>query len=292
MADKKISALTVAATPLAGTEVLPIVQSGATVKVSVTNLTDGRAVSMQSITANNTGLGTPVANFQSGDQAGSRIAVINSGAGGQTYHLVTGNPGVSNSGFALYDNTNSATRLYVGSSTGDLTLNTGNLVQGTAAKGVNFTANTPAAGMTSQLLNWYEEGSWTPIITFGTPGDLAITYSATVQLGTYTRIGNRVIINFNVSTTSFTYTTASGTLRVTGLPFTSRNLNQDASFGGMQWTGITKVGYTQVTPRVTNNVSFIDFISSGSAVSAGSVTTTDTPSGGTVSLRGSITYEI
>jgi hypothetical protein len=38
MADKKISALTSASTPLAGTEVLPIVQSGATVKVSVENV--------------------------------------------------------------------------------------------------------------------------------------------------------------------------------------------------------------------------------------------------------------
>ena len=44
MADKKISALTGASTPLAGTEVLPIVQSGATVKVAVSALTAGRAV--------------------------------------------------------------------------------------------------------------------------------------------------------------------------------------------------------------------------------------------------------
>lgn len=44
---------------------------------------------------------------------------------------------------------------------GDVTLSTGNLIPATAAKGVNFTANTPAAGMTSQLLNWYEEGSFT-----------------------------------------------------------------------------------------------------------------------------------
>ena len=39
MADKKISALTAAALPLAGTEVLPIVQSGATVKVASDDLT-------------------------------------------------------------------------------------------------------------------------------------------------------------------------------------------------------------------------------------------------------------
>jgi len=49
MADKKISALTGAATPLAGTEVLPIVQSGSTVKVAVSNLTAGRAVSAASL---------------------------------------------------------------------------------------------------------------------------------------------------------------------------------------------------------------------------------------------------
>lgn len=44
MADKKISALTAASTPVAGTEVLPIVQSGSTVKVSIDNLTKGRTV--------------------------------------------------------------------------------------------------------------------------------------------------------------------------------------------------------------------------------------------------------
>ena len=56
MADKKISALTAATTPLAGTEVLPIVQSGTTVKVSAADITAGRAVSASSIT-----LGTALA---------------------------------------------------------------------------------------------------------------------------------------------------------------------------------------------------------------------------------------
>ena len=50
MANIKISALTSAAVPLADTEVLPIVQSGATVKVSVANLTAGRAVSATQMT--------------------------------------------------------------------------------------------------------------------------------------------------------------------------------------------------------------------------------------------------
>ena len=53
MANSKISALTSATTPLAGTETLPVVQSSATTKVSVANLTAGRAV-----TANSFAVGT------------------------------------------------------------------------------------------------------------------------------------------------------------------------------------------------------------------------------------------
>jgi len=50
MANTKISALTSSTTPLAGTEVLPIVQSSATVKVAVSDLTAGRSVSMSAAT--------------------------------------------------------------------------------------------------------------------------------------------------------------------------------------------------------------------------------------------------
>ena len=51
MADSKISALPTATTPLAGTEVLPIVQSGVTDQVTVANLTAGRAVNALSFTS-------------------------------------------------------------------------------------------------------------------------------------------------------------------------------------------------------------------------------------------------
>jgi len=51
MADTKISALPASTTPLAGTEVLPIVQSSTTKQVSVANLTAGRAISATSVTA-------------------------------------------------------------------------------------------------------------------------------------------------------------------------------------------------------------------------------------------------
>lgn len=117
MADTKISALPASTTPLAGTEVLPLVQSGVTRQVSVAELTTGR--------------------------------VVNSAGG--TF--------------------------------------TDNFVQGTAGKGVNFTANTPLAGMTSRLLNWYEEGTWTP--SQGAGLTVVGTFSST---GKYTRVGRQVTV--------------------------------------------------------------------------------------------------
>ncbi len=46
--------------------------------------------------------------------------------------------------------------------TGDQTILDGNLVIGTAGKGINFSADPSAPGMTSELLDDYEEGTWTP----------------------------------------------------------------------------------------------------------------------------------
>ena len=50
MADLKISQLPAATTPVAGTEVLPIVQSGTTSKVAISDLTAGRSVAASDIT--------------------------------------------------------------------------------------------------------------------------------------------------------------------------------------------------------------------------------------------------
>jgi len=58
MADVKISGLPASTVPLAGTEVLPIVQSSTTKKVSIANVTAGRAISALSYTP--TGSAVPV----------------------------------------------------------------------------------------------------------------------------------------------------------------------------------------------------------------------------------------
>ena len=61
MADSKISALPASTTPLAGTEVLPIVQSSTTKQVSVANLTAGRSFEALGVTLTSTDAGASAA---------------------------------------------------------------------------------------------------------------------------------------------------------------------------------------------------------------------------------------
>ena len=123
---------------------------------------------------------------------------------------------------------------------------TGNLIPGTAAKGVNFTANTSASGKTSQLLNWYEEGTWTPVVTAAVG---SITTVGTVT-GQYTRVGNLVTIIFRISIT--VNGTGSSILQVDGLPFTPGAYYSCGAF--RDFGGITsKMGSVGI---VANNTKF------------------------------------
>ena len=218
MSNSKISALTFATIPLAGTETLPVVQSSTTKQVSVANLTAGRAVSASSLTATSGGVsvkGGPTG--YGGDEiamtttTSTYCAITTQMTGGTMYF---DNRGTSNTVDWTWRNGTGAanTRMNL-SSIGDLTVNTGNLIQGTAAKGVNFTANTPAAGMTSQLLNWYEEGTWTPTDASG--AGLTFTVSGTA---TYIRIGKLVTVQVFLTFPTTVNTTQA---LIGGLPFTS-----------------------------------------------------------------------
>lgn len=113
---------------------------------------------------------------------------------------------------------------------GDQTIVNGDLVIGTAGSGIDFSANAHAAGMTSELLNWYEEGVWSPAIT---PAAGAIT-SYSVSTATYTRIGRLV-----TASVRFTITDAGtgvGGLDIT-LPFAAGTQNSSGSAFESSQTG-------------------------------------------------------
>jgi hypothetical protein len=152
--------------------------------------------------------------------------------------------------------------------------------------GIRFPA-TQNASSNVNTLDDYEEGTWTPAISFATPGDFAVTY--TTQVGDYTKIGNRVELSFRILTSSFTHTTASGNLRNTGVPFLAANATANY-VGAVSWRGITKANYTEVKPYVSANSQVIGLRASGSAQATSDVGAADMPTGGTVLLEGSITY--
>jgi hypothetical protein len=99
--------------------------------------------------------------------------------------------------------------------TGDQTIIDGNLVIGTAGKGIDFSA-TPGTG-TSELLADYEEGTWTPEIKFGTT-NTGMTGSFS---GTYLRVGKLVTVNARIELTAKGSST--GTAYITNLPFAFAN---------------------------------------------------------------------
>lgn len=302
MADKKISQLTAATTPLAGTEVLPVVQGGTTVKVSVDNLTAGKAVSMAGLTAtgdvslnggnfvfNDAGAnktarfeGDNDANLLVTDAVNDRIGVGTSApatkldvtglfnglqarfgfvAGRGLEISTTLSGGTNDAGSVLNAKGAGSGALIIQTDTvdratftsaGDLSIANGNLVQGTAAKGINFSANTGAAGKTSSLLNWYEEGTWTPAFTLQS-GSVTLA----TALGRYTRIGRQVTLNAYIKVD--TPSSPSGFMLMTGLPFPPADISGNNLYAGsiIVNTMLTTVtGNWVVQPRLNGDLRF------------------------------------
>ena len=133
----------------------------------------------------------------------------------------------------------------------------GSLVFGTASRGVNFTANTPQAGMTSQLLNWYEEGTWTP-----SQGAQLVVVGAFSSEGRYTRIGRLIHFTGYVAGSTSVALTAVGQL--TGnLPYNTGNTflgvgaatNAASSEGSILSISITSL-YNVTTISATSKIYF------------------------------------
>ena len=232
MADLKISALTGATTPLAGTEVLPIVQSSTTVKVAVSNLTAGRAVSMLSGTATDfllvgNSAGAKYARIQStGNGAQVNLDIFGKTGGGADAGFAIGIGVTGDKGLEFQDNATGVVRVELAQA-GNLKLNSGNLVIGTDGKGIDFSVTSSGTGtMTSELFADYEEGTFTAGIAFGGAA-VGVTYDTTPTC-TYTKIGRQVTVTGRVGLSSKGSSTGDAT--ITGLPFTSANTG-NAGYG-------------------------------------------------------------
>jgi len=273
MADTKISGLPASTTPLAGTEVLPIVQSSSTVQVSVANLTAGRAVATGALTVTGTLSATGTATLGANSLAVSGVAstynFINSPSGylqitsaGNTFldagAASTGSLRIGTTTIASWSSTGLAV-------TGTLSVTTGAAVGGATAGagGLAFPA-TAVAVADANTLDDYEEGTWTPIDSSGA------SLSFTGVSGSYTKVGRCVTAFAEVTYPS---TASAASAIIGGLPFTSTGSGP----------GIN--GYIRYTTVATSVITFVSGGTSATTVSLlrpGVNTTNVSMSGGTL----------
>ena len=133
-------------------------------------------------------------------------------------------------------------------------------IQMASGKGIDFSATANSSGtMTSELLDDYETGTWTPTVT--TAG-----YTISASAARYTKIGNRVIINARINFSAVSGTSNSN-VAFSGLPYSS-----NSAFHGVgvarEVTNNGEIYVAQVT-AATSNFS----INSYNGVANGSVAT-------------------
>jgi hypothetical protein len=101
-------------------------------------------------------------------------------------------------------------------STGNVKIDNGNLVFSTSGTGIDFSATSDGSGTTtSELLDEYEEGTWTPVFKgAGTAG----SYTLSVTEAQYTRIGRMVHLYCQFSISSIG-SAGSAYAVIEGMPF-------------------------------------------------------------------------
>ena len=139
---------------------------------------------------------------------------------------------------------------------GDVNLSTGNLVIGTAGKGIDFSATSQAAGMTSELLADYEEGTWTPVDS----SVAALTFTSVT--GIYTKVGRLVTCTFGLT---FPATASGASVSLGGLPFAAIGSGTpNPSGGSITYTGaaISAAGFAMGGGSVAVDL----YVASGAAL--------------------------
>ena len=101
-------------------------------------------------------------------------------------------------------------------SSGNVEITDGDLKISTSGHGIDFSATSDSTGTTqSEILDDYEEGTWTPTIAYSNSGSATLSEA----LGYYTKIGRKVhvIITITVSAQG----SGSGNVQLGGLPYTT-----------------------------------------------------------------------
>ena len=170
-------------------------------------------------------------------------------------------------------------------SSGDLVIDDTNIRFATAGKGIDFSATGQATGMTSELLSDYEEGTWTPTVEGSTT---AGTQTYTWQYGKYTKVGNKVTVNFSVRVASTV--SMAGNVRIGGLPFTG--IAGQIYAGGSAinaWGNLTNNSYVFMSGVVPAGAAYLDLTAATAATTSTGSVDVNSITGGSF-IDGTITY--
>jgi hypothetical protein len=163
-------------------------------------------------------------------------------------------------------------------------ISVGSATPSTSGAGITFPA-TQSASSNANTLDDYEEGTWTPTITFG-GASVGVTYNTTFTGATYTKIGNRVCVSGYLEVTNKGSST--GDASIGNLPFTSEG-------GATKYLGATVGGSSftfanQFWARIAAASTTIDLLETTEAGAQSFITNSDCTNG--TNIYFSATYTV
>jgi len=164
-----------------------------------------------------------------------------------------------------------------------LTLTDGNVTLA-SGHGIDFSPTSDLSGMTSELLDDYEEGTWTPGLTLGG------TACTVLSDGNYTKVGRMVAVNIYIGVTNTN--SGSGAATITNFPFAVADLmsatSVEASGSVSYWNSFaTGMSYVSIFAQTSQQGALYGFSSS---TSNGTSAVTNTHIDSSCDFRASVTY--
>ena len=258
-----------------GTERFRINNTGNVGLSSVPTASVGR---LQVLTTDNV-----VARFQR-DNTSNYSAAIQFGNNSRTWALYG-----SNSACAIQNTTGGQVVLEADTSH-NVKINAGNLVIGTAGKGIDFSATAgPTQGSgTSELFDDYEEGTWTPTLGGISQNPTSIGYAN--QNGLYRKIGNQVTVWMRIRVNAITMGSASGTGIIMGLPFNNAGTDayEGATVGWNYYTNWNGLSNKSPSGYMSGSQNYIRITLIGEGANSGNWQITDCTNN--LNIYGNMTY--
>ena len=235
-----------------GSERLKVHPSGRITTGGITNDTSSFSSIVTTGGASNNG-GIQV-HYNTGAYGGGSMTTANAAGGGLDFWTYTGDIG---------SEANFTKQLSIAHG-GNVTVIDGDLLIGTSGHGIDFGATSDAGGATSEKLDDYEEGTWTPTMAS------VSSETITVQKGRYTKVGNMVHIWFDMVWSAASSLTSG---RIGGLPYTAVAAQPQGGYGAPQFRDANGISsnfrlYGNSSYFSSNEIQLKQYNSSGNEESA------------------------